>query len=340
MTFNSPLAFLLLALIPFIIEPSLFRNVFKGLATSKTKTNALPFSSLTELPKTFKSKSYSYTISILRALSLTLLIFALARPQIKDSYSEIIESGRDIMFVLDASKSMEALDFTLNEQRVERMDALKHVVQSFISEREGDRMGLIVFGEKAFVQCPLTLDTKVLVEYVQSLDVGMAGDSTAMGDSIAIALKRLREIESDSKILVLITDGYKTAGSIEPLQAAEIAKTMGVKVYTIGIGGGSDRAPFRTVNVFGMESIKYRDVPLDEKTLKKIANKTGGIYFNAANTEELVSVYKEIDKIEKRESTVNEYTNREEKFLFPALIGFILIILTELLHVFFYKSLA
>jgi len=337
MTFNSPLAFLLLAGLPFIIEPGLISSKFLK-SSSKKRGEALPFSSLTTLPSTFKSKSYRIVISLLRAFAFITLVTALARPQVEDSVSEIIESGRDIMFVLDASRSMAALDFTLEESRVERMEALKHVVQSFISDREGDRMGLIVFGDKAFVQCPLTLDTKVLVEYVQSLEVGMAGDATAMGDSVAIALKRMREIESDSKILVLITDGYKTAGSIEPLQAAEIAKTMGVKIYTIGIGG-QDRAPFRTVNIFGMESIKYKNVPLDEKTLKSIANITGGVYFNAANTEELFSVYKEIDKIEKRESNVKEYTNLEEKFFNLAITALILIILTELLQVFFYKSL-
>ncbi len=348
MTFNSPFAFILLAGLPFIIEPGLISNKFSFLnfflkanskkSTSRKTGEALPFSSLTTLPSTFKSRSYRIVISLLRALAYITLVFALARPQVKDSVSEIIESGRDIMFVLDASRSMAALDFTLENKKVERMSALKHVVQSFISERQGDRMGLIVFGDKAFVQCPLTLDTKVLVEYVQSLEVGMAGDATAMGDSIAIALKRMKEIESASKILVLITDGYKTAGSIEPLQAAEIAKTLGVKVYTIGIGG-QNRAPFRTTNVFGMESIQYKDVPLDEKTLREIASSTGGVYFNAANTEELFSVYKEIDKIEKRESNVKEYTNLEEKFSTLAILAFILIVITELLQVFFYKSL-
>ncbi len=198
-------------------------------------------------------------------------------------------------------------------------------------------MGLIVFGEKVFVQCPLTMDKAALLEFVHNLEIGMAGDATAMGDAMAIGLKRMRDIDSQSKVIVLITDGLKTAGSVEPLQAADIAKSIGVKMYTIGIGG-NDRAPFRTTNIFGMETIEYKDVPLDEKTLKKIAEQTGGKYYKAQNTEQLISVYNEIDQLEKREAKTLDYTSYSEHFFVPALLGFLLIIFAEFSQVIFYKS--
>lgn len=338
--FNNPIALLLLLLVPLILEPGVRNLILTKIRLGKKRNTALPFSSVTplkNLPNSFKSRTYASAISLMRALAFSLLVLALARPQTTDSYKEVVESGRDIMFVLDASKSMAALDFTVKGQRVDRMEALKGVVDDFIKRRVGDRMGLIVFGEKVYVQCPLTMDKTILIDFVKNLEIGMAGDATAMGDAMAIGLKRMRDIESESKVLVLITDGLKTAGSLEPLQAAEIAKTMGVKIYTIGIGG-NDRAPFRTTNIFGMETIEYRDVPLDEKTLKKIADDTKGKYYKAQNTEQLISVYNEIDKLEKREAKTFDYTNYEEHFFWLAYLGFFLILIAESSQVIFYKS--
>ena len=338
--FNTPLAFILLFLLPLVLETEVRSRLLNKIKFFRRKTQALPFSSVTplnKLPSSFKSRTYSTVISSLRALSFFLLVLALARPQTTDAYTESLENGRDIMFVLDASKSMDALDFTIENKTTNRMEALKAVVSDFIKRRESDRMGLIVFGEKVFVQCPLTMDKSILLDFVQNLEIGMAGDATAMGDAITVALKRMRRIESKSKILVLITDGLKTAGSVEPIQAADIAKTMHVKIYTVGIGG-TDRAPFRTTNIFGMETIEYRNVPLDEKTLMKIAEETGGKYFKAENTDQLISVYKEIDKLETRETKTLDYVNYHEEFFLPALYGFLLAILVECSQVIFYKS--
>lgn len=340
--FNTPAAFLLLLLTPLIFEGSWKKKLLELIKLKqKNKKTSIPFSSIIDLetlPESKRSKYYDKVINLLKLFSFLILVIALARPQTGVSYSETLASGRDIMLVLDTSRSMAALDFQLNRERVERLTALKAVVGDFIERRKGDRIGLVVFGEEVFTQSPLTLDHKILEQFVKELEVGMAGNSTALGDGIAIALKRMKDIDSNSKVLVLVTDGLKTAGKIEPIDAAEIAKKLGVKIHSVGIGG-KRRAPFKTTNVFGIDTIQYKDVPLDEKTLSTVSKMTGGKYFNATNTEELLKVYAEIDSIEVREEKVREYTDYSEHFWTLILVGLIMILLIEVLKNSYFKIL-
>ena len=191
-------------------------------------------------------------------------------------------------------------------------------------------MGLIVFGSDVFTQCPLTLDQSVLSDFIDGLEIGMAGDGTALGDAIAVSLKKIKDIQADSKVLILMTDGMQTAGNLDPVESAKIAKELNIKIHTIGIGGNG-RAPFKTKDPFGREVIEYADVPLDEKTLKTVAETTGGKYFRAANTESFAEVYQEIDKLEQREEKTLEYIEYEEHFMPFALAGFALFVVYELL---------
>lgn len=248
----------------------------------------------------------------LRALVLMFVIFALARPQIPKGMTEVKTDGIDILLVLDTSGSMQALDFKLNGKRVMRLDVVKKVVRDFVEKRRYDRMGLVVFGEEAFTQCPLTLDHGMVAGLMQDVRIGMAGDATAIGSAIAIGTKRLKDLKSKSKVMVLLTDGRSNAGNISPENASQLAKTFGIKIYTIGVGT-EGKAPFLVDGLFGQQTV-YQQVDLDEGTLKKIAEITGGKYFRATDTESLVGVYDEIDQLEKTEIKAKDLVDYEERF--------------------------
>lgn len=258
---------------------------------------------------------------ILRGLCLTLLVLTAARPQFYNVSREIRSPGVDIVMCIDTSGSMQALDFELNSEPVTRLTAVKKVVSDFIRKREVDRIGLVVFGEEAFTQAPLTLDKGLLLGLVEQMTIGMAGDRTAIGSALAIGGKRLKDLKAKSKILILLTDGRHNAGDLTPEQAAEAVQTLGVKIYTIGVGGQGP-APFRVKSLFGT-SIVRRKVDLDESTLKKIADIGGGKYFRATDTEGLAEIYDIIDRAEKTEVKVKEFFHFRELypyFLIPALI--------------------
>jgi Ca-activated chloride channel family protein len=227
----------------------------------------------------------------------------------------------DIIMCLDTSGSMRALDFKLDDKPVTRLTAVKKVVGEFIKKREVDRIGLVVFGEEAFTQAPLTLDKGLLLGLVDKMTIGMAGDRTAIGSALAIAGKRLKDLKAASKILILLTDGRHNAGELTPEQAAEAVRALGVKIYTIGVGGRGP-APFQVQSLFGTR-IVHRQVDLDEATLKKIADIGGGKYFRAADTEGLAEIYDIIDGAEKTEVKVKEFFHFRELypyFLIPALV--------------------
>ena len=335
MTLGTPIALILCVLLPVVWEPQyrarlmeLFGKGVKDNSASLKLTSPLPFSELRKL--SIKSRFRDLLLSLIRSGAFLFLVFALARPQ---SVSEIIESeasGRDIMIVLDISGSMQALDFSLNGQRVDRLKALKSVVNEFIEARTGDRMGLIVFADEAFTQCPLTLDTGILKEFVLALEVGMAGQGTAIGDGLSIALKRMRDIEAKSRVVILVTDGKNNSGAVSPLEAAKIAAKLDVKVHVIGIGGeGSALFPVKTP--FGSTRYIEREMEYDEKTLKEIADTTGGIYFNAKNTDSLREIYSRISALEERQEKTKLYIEHEERFVPFLLIGLVLLTCAELL---------
>jgi Ca-activated chloride channel family protein len=257
---------------------------------------------------------------VLRTACLVLLVLAAARPQFFNVSRETRSPGVDIMLCLDTSGSMQALDFQLNEKPVSRLTAVKKVVSDFIKKRETDRIGLVVFGEEAFTQSPLTMDKGLLLGLVDKMEVGMAGDRTAIGSAIAIGGKRLKDLEAKSKVLIILTDGRHNAGDITPEQAAQAAQALDIKIYTIGVGGKGP-APF-PVNTFFGPRLVHRQVDLDEATLKKVASLGGGEYFRAADSDRLSEIYNIIDRQEKTEVKVKEYFHFRELyhlFLIPAL---------------------
>ena len=235
--------------------------------------------------------------------------------------TEILSMGVDIMLALDTSGSMKALDFIQNDKRDTRLTMVKDVVSKFIENRTNDRMGMVVFGSEAYTQCPLTLDQNILQSFLRKLDIGMAGDSTAIGSAIGIAVKRLKDLKSDSKLIILLTDGRNNAGNLAPLQASQTAKAFDIKIHTIGVGTRG-KAPFLVNSIFGQRYV-YQEVDIDEDTLKEISKITGGQYFRATDLESLKLIYKKIDQMEKSEVKIfdhSEYTELFHYFLIPAIL--------------------
>ena len=258
---------------------------------------------------------------VLRLFAISLFIMALARPQEGQKRTEILSMGVDLMLALDTSGSMKALDFIQNDKRDTRLTMVKDVVSKFIENRTNDRMGMVVFGSEAYTQCPLTLDQNILQSFLRKLDIGMAGDSTAIGSAIGIAVKRLKDLKSDSKLIILLTDGRNNAGNLAPLQAAQTAKAFGIKIHTIGVGTRG-KAPFLVNSIFGQRYV-YQEVDIDEDTLKEISKITGGQYFRATDLESLKLIYKKIDQMEKSEVKIfdhSEYTELFHYFLIPAIL--------------------
>lgn len=313
MRFDFPLALLLLLLIPLLLARP------RGGARSRL----LRFSTrvaLDEITPSARMTLRRPLLGFLKALSYTLFVIALARPQTGTTFAEVATSGRDIMLALDVSASMQAMDFFIEDERVDRLTALKKVVKEFIDGRPGDRMGLVVFGEEAFTQCPLTIDHDVLKEFVDALEVGMAGNGTAIGNALAVSLKRIRELDAESKVVVLVTDGKNNSGSVTPGEAAKAADELGITIHAIGIGS-SDPAPFPVQGPFGITTLRSQPMEYDEETLLQIAQATGGQYFNARDLEKLREVYKQIDLLEEREEEAFQFIEYEEHFLGFLLAG-------------------
>ena len=262
---------------------------------------------------------------IIRFLAIALLIIALARPQEGHKSTEILSVGVDIMLALDTSGSMRALDFIEEEKRVTRLTVVKGVVSKFIENRPTDRIGMVVFGEQAYTQCPLTLDQGILQSFLSKLEIGMAGDSTAIGSAIGIAVKRLKDLDSASKIIILLTDGRNNAGTLAPIQAAQTAKTFGIKIHTIGVGT-KGKAPFLVNSIFGQRYV-YQEVDIDETTLTEISEITGGQYFRATDLESLQNIYKQIDEMEKSEVKVIDHSEYKELFHYFLVPGLIFLLL-------------
>ncbi|PIQ97412.1 MAG: aerotolerance regulator BatA [Nitrospinae bacterium CG11_big_fil_rev_8_21_14_0_20_56_8] len=257
----------------------------------------------------------------LRYAALILLVLALARPQEGQRRHEILSRGVDIVLALDTSGSMQALDLSQGKEPVNRLDVVRKVVEEFIGHRPNDRIGMVVFGAEAYTQCPLTLDHNVLKSFLDKVSIGIAGDSTAIGSALGVAVKRLKDLDSKSKVIILLTDGLNNAGSLTPVQAAEIAKTFGIKVYAVGVGTRG-KAPFLVDTFFGKKYV-YQDVEIDEETLKQVAGMTGGQYFRATDYDSLKHIYEQIDRMEKSEVKVQDFSEYREMFpwfLVPALL--------------------
>lgn len=249
----------------------------------------------------------------LRAAAFALLVVALARPQDVEQNVRTNTEGIDIMLAIDVSGSMLARDF-----KPDRITAAKEVAGSFIADRYGDRIGLVVFAGEAFTQSPLTADQSTLLTLLGRVRSGLIEDGTAIGNGLATAINRLRESDAKSKVIILLTDGVNNQGQIAPMTAAEIAKAQGIRVYTIGVGT-EGMAPYPAIDMFGNLTFVNQKVEIDEKVLKAISDMTGGRYFRATDKEKLKAVYDEINQLEKSKIEVMEHISYHELFLTWAL---------------------
>ncbi|MBF0484197.1 MAG: VWA domain-containing protein [Candidatus Omnitrophica bacterium] len=266
---------------------------------------------------------------LLRLISIGLFLFALAGPRLVLDESKTQVEGINIMLALDASGSMAALDFQIEGKRNSRLDVVKKVVEDFISKRSTDKIGLVVFGGLAYTVCPLTTDYDWLRNYLDSLKLGTVDDGTAIGSAIASATLRLKEVKAKSKVIILLTDGLNNRGTVSPVDAAFAAKANGIKIYTIGVGARG-LAPFPVQDQFGR--IFYQNIPvdIDEDTLKKVADMTGGKYYRATDTDELQAIYREIDALEKIKIDEKKYYQYKELFD-KFLLGAVLLLLIEII---------
>lgn len=315
---NSGYLFLLLLLIPLIVGYVLrCKKADASLRISDASVYA-------HAPKSYKN----YLIHapfVLRMLSLALLIMVLARPQTTNSWQNSEMEGIDIMLAIDVSTSMLAEDLKPN-----RLEAAKQVAAEFINGRPNDNIGITLFAGESFTQCPLTVDHTVLLNLIKDVQCGFIEDGTAIGMGIANAVSRLKESKAKSKVVITLTDGTNNSGDISPLTAAEIAKSFGIRVYTIGVGTNG-MAPY-PYQVGG--TVQYVNLPveIDEKMLSEIASITQGNYFRATSNSKLEEVYQEIDKLEKTKLNVRQFSKRDEKYEWFALAALLCILLEILLR--------
>ena len=256
-----------------------------------------------------------------------LLVIAAARPQWLGQKMELPVVGRDLMMAVDLSGSMQIEDFRLNGDEVDRLTALKEVATQFIQQRDGDRIGLILFGDQPYIQVPLTFDHTTVVRLLQEAQIGLAGKRTSIGDAIGLAIKRLQHEADNQKVLILLTDGVNNSGELSPQKAAELAKQVGLKIYTIGIGADS-----MEVGSFIFKRTVNPSADLDEKTLQMLADSTGGQYFRAHGTKELQKIYQQLDKMEPVEKDRNIYRPRTDLFHWPLAAAVSLCFIWFLLH--------
>jgi len=260
---------------------------------------------------------------VLRMMAFVLIILVLCRPQSSNSFQNVTTEGIDIVIALDISSSMLAEDLRPN-----RLEAAKKVASNFISGRPNDNIGLVLFAAESFTQCPLTTDHTVLLNLFGSIKSGLIEDGTAIGLGLANAVSRIKDSQAKSKVIILLTDGSNNRGDIDPITAAEIAKTFGIRVYTIGVGR-KGKAPYPFQTAYG---IQYQniDVDIDEPPLRQIAQTTGGEFYRATSTNSLSSIYQKIDQLEKTKMNVHEYSKKHEEYRIFA-IGALLVLLLEIL---------
>ena len=312
--FASPYFLLLLTLLPAMIGYRYRRHRRPAMASSALFPAAnIPSSPALRLHRLVPAIKYTV---------FCLMVAALARPQWGIERTEVLTNGINIVLALDLSESMAALDFKKKGRVVNRLEAVKGVVQEFVSKRNGDRIGMVVFGSHAYTQLPLTRDYNTMVSILDRLEIGAAGKSTAIGDAIGIALKRLADIQSKSNIIILLTDGQSNAGELSPDTASEIAVQKRVKIYTIGIGSRG-KAPYLVKDPLFGERYVYQQVNIDEDALRAIADKTGGLYFRAENLAGLEQIYATIDAMETTEVKVDIFAEYNEMYpwlLIPAMV--------------------
>jgi Ca-activated chloride channel family protein len=277
-------------------------------------------------------------LAALRWLALAIFIVALAQPQFTNSQTRVKSSGIDIAVAVDLSGSMASLDFEVGGHRVSRIEMAKSVLKKFIENRPGDNIGLIAFATEAYIVTPLTLDHDFVLQNLDRFTIDpydpnndlIDASRTAIGSGLSTAINRLRDQKAKSKIVILMTDGQNNSGKLAPLVVAEAAKSLGVKVYTIGVGMRGN-APMPTMDVFGRRTTMPAPVDIDEDTLTKIADMTGGKYYRADNADRFQEIYKEIDKLEKSEIETKKYTEYKELFAWFVLAGLTVLLMEQIL---------
>ena len=274
---------------------------------------------LEDLPSAVRVSTAKPGLLWLAACAWIALVAAAARPQWLGEPVELAMSGRDLMLAVDLSGSMDIRDFKLNGREVDRLTATKAVAGQFIERRVGDRIGLILFGDRAYLQAPLTFDRKTVRTLLEESAIGLAGEKTAIGDAIGLAVKRLRDNPENQRVLILLSDGANTAGAVQPLQAAELAAKDKLKIYTIGVG--ADEMIVR--DFFGSRKVNPSE-DLDEETMTALATKTGGRYFRARDTAELEKIYAMLDELEPVERDKRYYRPHAELFPWPLGVALVL----------------
>lgn len=290
----------------------------------KPKSAAIRFSDvkiLKEIKPTISHK-IRQALPLMRILGIAILVLGFARPQSSQKLEEFLTEGIDIVLCIDISGSMKAEDFKPKN----RLQVAKEAAADFIRSRTNDRIGMVVFARRAYTQCPLTLDYGILLNFLESVEIGQIEDGTAIGMAIATSVNRLRDIPSKSKVIILLTDGSNNAGEIDPLTAAKAAKAMGVKIYTIG-AGKQNRVPYPIDDPIFGRRYQLMDFPIEEGVLRQIAGETGGKYFRATDEQGLKQIYREISEMEKTKIEVKEYTRYTELFPYFIFPGFAIILI-------------
>jgi len=318
-TFADPYFLLLLMIIPVLIAWYVKVHV--------RQRGVVRFSNLAVLSKlrTSPKLRLRHSLFVLKMAALALVIIGMARPQSSFQEQEVLTEGIDIVIALDISSSMQAEDFKPKN----RLETAKVVAKDFIEGRTNDRIGMVVFAGRSYTQCPLTLDYGILVSFLEKIDIGMIEDGTAIGMAIANSVNRLRDSKAKSKVVILLTDGRNNRGELDPITASQVAQSLDVKIYTVGMGKRGQALYPVNDPIFGKRYV-FMPVEIDEDMLQKIAVNTGGRYFRATDEKKLTEIFEEIDEMEKTKIEIKEYTRYSEEFgwfVIPALGLFLLQIL-------------
>lgn len=284
----------------------------RRMQASLSLSTTAPFA---RLPRTWK-QYLRHLLFVLRMATIACIIIILARPQEHDNWRTTSTEGTDIVLAMDVSSSMLARDF-----KPDRFEAAKEVAAKFIARRESDNIGIVIFAGESLTGIPMTVDRAMLLQYLQSLSMNVLEDGTAIGDGIATSLNRLKEGKAKSKSIILLTDGSNNTGTVAPMTAAEVAKELGVKIYTIGIGTNGN-APYPTRSITGKIEFTPQPVVIDEATLRSIADSTGGKYFRATGNKVLEEVFAEIDALEKTRMDVRHFSHTEDNYMIWAWLAF------------------
>ena len=313
-----------------ILIPLVLWHIWKE---KKGSAPALVYSGISQFAVAGKFRRYLMHLPfVFRMLAIAMIIVAIARPRSSESFEKTDTEGIDIVLTLDVSTSMLARDFT-----PDRINAAKDIAIEFISQRPNDRMGIVVFAGESFTQCPLTTDRATLINLMKDIETGLIEDGTAIGNGLATAVARLKDSKAKSRVIILLTDGVNNRGEISPLTASEIAKTFGIRVYTIGVGA-MGMAPYPVMTPFGVD-IQQVEVQIDEPLLQKIAEDTGGKYFRATDNTKLLEIYGEINKMEKNRVTVDSFPVYKELFMQYALIALYALLLEIIFRMFVIRRL-